>query len=350
MLKVFIGQPIPNLPIADVIRPNFGAVGLDRWTERHVQLNTPVLELVKTPEEADFLLITHNYNAVCGNAEYLRSFKTLSRKLNKKVIVFFPGDSSQEVPIENAIVFRNSQYRSTLKKNEIILPGFVEDLGANLELKPRMKSNDKATVGFCGWADFHSTADYLKFWAKSLPTTLASLFNRKVLIKQKGLWWRRKVIKNLSNSKKINTNFIIRKSYSGNEKTIELDPRIARQEYIDNILGCDFTLCIKGDGNFSTRFFETLSLGRIPLLVDTECVLPLEEVIDYSQIILRVNWKDLSKLDSIVADFYAKVTPDQFSEMQKKARETFEKYLRLDAYFKTISKKEYYEKGNAMAH
>ena len=38
------------------------------------------------------------------------------------------------------------------------------------------------------------------------------------------------------------------------------------------------------------------------------------------------------KLDKIVAEFHSKVSPEEFKNMQKKARGAYEKYLRIDKY------------------
>ena len=40
----------------------------------------------------------------------------------------------------------------------------------------------------------------------------------------------------------------------------------------DNLYG----LCVRGFGNFSFRLGETLMMGRIPILIDTECILPFD--------------------------------------------------------------------------
>jgi len=98
----------------------------------------------------------------------------------------------------------------------------------------------------------------------------------------------------------------------------------------------DFALSIKGDGNFSLRFFEALSLGRIPLFVNTDCVLPLENIIDYKKFVVFVDHKDIKRIDVILSDFYKNLSDDDFVEMQKQAREAFEKYLRIDSFFKLI--------------
>ena len=84
-------------------------------------MKNPVVELSQTVDEADALLIPHNYNLVRNNTKYLASFEDLAEKSGKKILIFFPGDSAETVPIANAVIFRNSQYRYSLKDNEIIL-------------------------------------------------------------------------------------------------------------------------------------------------------------------------------------------------------------------------------------
>lgn len=339
MMKAFIGQPLPDAPIVELLRPNLGQSGLDRWTERYARLEEPVVELTASPEEADIFVVPHNYNLLVSKADFLRSFEALSEEHGKSVIIFFPGDSAAEVPVKNAIVFRNSQYRSRLRSNEIMMPGYVEDLGKGLPLKPREKrpSSSKPVIGFCGWAYPGTSAARARFNVKAAILDVRYVFgDRLAKLKQKGLWWRKKTIKALSRSKLVDTDFIIRKSYSGNEKTISLDPAEARREYIGNILSSDFTLCVKGDGNFSTRFYEVLSLGRIPLFLDTECVLPLESAVDYSKCVLKVDSEESPRIDKIAADFYAKLSNERFIEMQREARSVFENCLRLDSFFKRV--------------
>ena len=88
-------------------------------------------------------------------------------------------------------------------------------------------------------------------------------------------------IKALRECRDISVNFIIRNSYSSHANTIELLAEEARGQYIDNILKSDLSLAVRGDANISCRFYEILSLGRVPLFVDTDCVLPMENVVDY---------------------------------------------------------------------
>ena len=159
--------------------------------------------------------------------------------------------------------------------------------------------------------------------------------------RKKGLYFRRQALAILKKSDKVATNFVIRTSYSGNAKTLTVDAKQARKDYVDNIKNLDFTLAPKGDGNFSVRFFESLSLGRIPLLIDTDCPLPLEEEIGYDDFILRVSHKDLPHIADRVAAYYSSLTPEDFIEKQKKCREVFEKYLKIDVFFRQVLTQEY---------
>jgi len=77
----------------------------------------------------------------------------------------------------------------------------------------------------------------------------------------------------------------------------------------------------------SCRFYEILSLGRIPLFIDTDCVLPLEDIISYEDFMLRIDYKNIDNICKAVDDFYSKTGDEDFLKMQKNAREVYEKYL-----------------------
>jgi hypothetical protein len=75
-------------------------------------------------------------------------------------------------------------------------------------------------------------------------------------------------------------------------------------------------------------------MGRIPVVPDTDIVLPLENLIDYSKIIVRVPPNRIDNTPRLVRDFYDSLNDTQWEARQRLARETFEKYLRLDAFFR----------------
>ena len=69
-----------------------------------------------------------------------------------------------------------------------------------------------------------------------------------------------------------------------------------RREYVENLRECDIALCVRGDANASQRFYEALSASRIPLFLDTDCVLPLEEVISYDDFMIRVPSREIADI------------------------------------------------------
>tara|TARA_Y100001934_G_C12304001_1_gene751443 strand:- start:281 stop:1411 length:1131 start_codon:yes stop_codon:yes gene_type:complete len=70
-------------------------------------------------------------------------------------------------------------------------------------------------------------------------------------------------------------------------------------EMIKMIKNTLITLCPRGAGMNSMRFYESLSFGRIPLLISDGCVLPFENRINYSDIIYRLNENEINEINEI---------------------------------------------------
>lgn len=344
MINVYIGRLL-DLSYLPLLYPNLGIKIKDsnpfmRNAFKHYK--SPVLKIVDDVKEADYILIPHNYFLINNNEEYLNGLTALSKKYNKRIIIFAHGDSTADINIPNSVIFRTSRYKSELSDNEIIMPAYVEDLADYAEFKYRNKDHKLPVIGFCGWAGSNTLKSAMKYWIRNIIFDLKSLVTTNPIYntRKKGMWFRRKAIKILSNSKIIENNFIIRKSFSGHKSTIEMPTEQARREYIDNIKNSDFTLTLKGDGNFSFRFYEVISASRIPLFIDTDCSLPLENVIDYKSFVLFINDKDLNEADKLVVEFYNKINNEEFIAMQQKARDAFENFLRIDKFFEYMFLKE----------
>lgn len=338
MLKIYIGDLIPGLPYLPFLRPNLAAgskvSNLFSELDAFSSISKPFFEITKSSSSADYLLIPHNYFALKDHPDVISHFTDLSRGLKKKIIIFALGDLNEHVPIGNSIIFRTSQYRCELKPNEVIVPAFSTDILQGRQISFRNKG-DKAIVGFCGWAQFQTFNQKAKFLIKSFITKGA---------KKQGIYFRIKAMSVLAKSSLVRTNFLIRSSHYGNKKTITGDPIVARKEYINNILESDFVLAPKGDGNYSVRFYEALSLGRIPLLIDTDTPLPLENILRYDEFSLIVNYKDIKNLPEIISDYYSKMTNEKFILMQKKAREAYKGLLCAEAFFRRVFCADFLEK------
>lgn len=340
-ISVYIGEMVPNKQTDLPVLHSLFNSSVRRRNELFFRAATQcitedVFEVVSDPSHADYFLLPYNYHMSLKYPGYFDRFAASAHDWNKQMIIFEYSDFHESIPVDNAIVFRTSLYRHTKKNNEYIVPPFVEDLGKEGILI--RKKSDKPTISFCGWANYSTKSSHLKsflynVWLDFWTTTTHRPYLRAY---KKGLYFRAMAIKKLLKSPLIRTSFIIRKSYSGHRKTIEIDPQRARDEYVQNIRDSDFVLAIKGDGNYSQRFYEAMSLGRIPLFVDTDCVLPAESQIEYSDFIFRINFDDLSEIDRKISDFYQNITNEEFERMQLAARKVFEQHLRGDAFIKYI--------------
>lgn len=288
--------------------------------------------IVDTVEDADFIIVPQAIKKLTSaHYQYLLEISSFAKSVDKKILIFLSGDYCHRIhiPFENMYVFKASVYRHQRTKNEIVFAPFVEDLGHKHGQTFRSKSK-LPTISFCGYAGLKSIRAHVKFY---LETFWFDLTNRPIY--KRGIWWRKKAMRILTEDTRLHTSFIIRSSFSGNSTTASKDADSLRREYVENIITSDFVLCPKGDANYSSRFYETLSLGRIPVVIDTDMVLPFENQIDYSACIIRVPYQEVNRVGDYIMERWEKMTDQDFERMQEAARNAFVTYLRYDAYFNT---------------
>lgn len=90
-----------------------------------------------------------------------------------------------------------------------------------------------------------------------------------------------------------------------------------------------FFLCPRGYGLNSLRFFETLSFGRIPILISDHAKLPLQNTIDYNKIMIRLPEKEIHKLSEYVIKF---MDENDMKKASKLARQTWMRYFRIYSF------------------
>ncbi|MBD2593969.1 exostosin family protein [Nostoc spongiaeforme FACHB-130] len=94
-----------------------------------------------------------------------------------------------------------------------------------------------------------------------------------------------------------------------------------------------FTLCPRGLGRTSFRLYEAISVGSIPIYIwDDMEWLPYQDVLDWSEIAISVNIKDLDKIPQLV---YAHSQEDIFRKQQLMA-ELYSKFFTLEGVCKNI--------------
>lgn len=260
-------------------------------------------------------------------------------KACKPLFVDGAGDVEPPLDVPNAYVLRIGGYRFIDEPGRITVPTLVDDLLERCEkgeLKIRQKqSAEKPMVGFAGWAEL-SLKQKMRTMLKESPIRLRAMFDHRYTTMTKGIFWRAKSIRILQGSPRVTLNLKSRQSFSGSTKTAHGSLEKLRREFVDTILGSDYGLEVRGDPNASNRLFEVCALGRIPILIDTERNLPWSDVLDYREFCLIVDYHDINRLADIVADFHAEVTPERFEKMQRRAREVFVQYFRMNSLMKHI--------------
>jgi hypothetical protein len=283
--------------------------------------------------EAEAIVIPNTFaDSTAEVAAYVQTYADLGEKLGMPVFVFSFGDLNDQSRFDPRVyVFRQSVYRSTMQAKDIVVPTLTGDNGiGGITLRQKQKV---PVVSFCGQAGYKTTQQEIKYHVKVWLWKLKALGDPLLRARTVGVYWRKKMLHACVRSPLVQHLFIMRKSFSGAYRTIELDPAQARKEFIDSIVNSDFVLAPKGDGNYSNRFLEALSLGRIPILLDTDTVLPFEEEIDYEQVVVRVPMEQVQDTSKLVRAWYDSLDEEEWKLRQVAARELYVRVLRLDSFF-----------------
>lgn len=264
--------------------------------------------------------------------EYVRACADQCEQAGKPLLMFACGDLTDRITFDSrAYVLRYSVYKSEMRASDIVIPTLTNDpLKSTLSIRPKQ---EVPLVSFCGQGGYQTKTQWLKFYVKTARYQILGLIRPRARARILGVYWRRIMMTACLRSKLVRTNFIIRRSFSGAVRTIELDPEQAHTEFVNSIIESDFVLAPKGDGNYSNRFLEALALGRIPVLLDTDTVLPLENDLIYGPYIVRIPMNDADKTPRYIRAWYDALSEEEWKSIQVRARELFETRLRFDSFF-----------------
>ncbi len=278
--------------------------------------------------------------------EQIKPFSEAAEQSGKKSFVFLGSDVDFfDVKIKNSIVFCNTLYQSKRKSNEHGYTFFFEDFIQKYYQNdlPLRSKQPVPVIGFCGYAPplaqkfgiykvkeaFRLLINYMGFM-KKFPSFSAHSYRVRALLS---------VLK----SKKVRNNFIIRSNfgfggpvgglYPGGVK--ELNDSF-REAYVKNIIESDYTLCVRGYGNNSIRFFEALCCGRIPVFVNTDCVLPFDFIIDWKKYCVWIEESEISQIPEKVLAFHNSKTPEEFQELQMNIRNIWKEYFTPEGFFNKL--------------
>lgn len=204
---------------------------------------------------------------------------------NKKIVIFFgnDNDSSYNIPNKMGIVFRSSGLLSEAKDNVFGLPTI------NLDLFSKNYISKKLSISFCGYFG----SDILEYQTR---ITVVNKFLKEIPKK---------------------CDFIINSSWGYLNEPLR---------FYKNIRNNLYGLCIRGGGNFSFRLGEVLMMGRIPILIDTNCILPFKNLIPYDTNFIRIPIQEIDSMVNIIENYHESHTEEELIQIQKENRVIWETY------------------------
>jgi len=286
--------------------------------DRYAETGAALFEL--TPlDRADLAVFPAGWSEI--SAPSAEPFVEAARAAGKPAAVFVGTDEHKTVPHDGALVFQTSLLRSSRRSNEYAQPAWSEDfvsahLGGRLPIRRR---GPRPVVGFCGLAPSRRG---LLSRLRAHPTHTSI---------------RARALRLLSEHGGIETNFVERERFLGGAITrgrLDLAAmKRVRDEYVQNMVESDYILCSRGAGNFSYRLYETLSCGRIPIFVDTDCVLPYDFAAPWREHLVWVDESQLASVGVRVAEFHEALGDGEFEELQRSCRRLWEEYIAPEGFF-----------------
>lgn len=326
--------------LADVLRPFWKAPPITDEERRAVYgPQVDRLTLVDEPDAADLWVLPMNWNFYYRTDQVDRAvtFVNRARAAGKGVVSWVTGDRGVPVPVEDVYVFRASGYASKRLESQYATPVVIRDPFMELGVETiRVRAKGAVpVVGFCGQAGDPFWKLPLKLGAIALRNLAyhARLRHEEPQALQVPTALRARVLKLLREDPGIDTRFLLRRGYKG--RGDPLGPEVARREFLYNISCSDYTLCVRGSGNFSQRLYETLAMGRIPILINTDCILPWDDLIAWREYCVWVEEEDLKNIGESLRAFHDSLTPEAFVRRQQAARKLWDDRLSYSGFFST---------------
>ena len=258
------------------------------------------------------------------------------------VVVWVDGDQEVDLDHPAALLFEQGPLASrTLRRAQVrawpvLIHDYVEELyGGHLAPTPR---GDRPVVGFCGQATagVGGRARLLAVKLRDHARHALGRTDRRGAPLASHLRLRGRALRALEADPRVVTDFVIRDRYRAGVESLE--ERVDRTqsssaEFFDNIARTQYTVCVRGGGNFSKRLYETLCLGRIPVIVDTDQLLPWQGTVAWEELAIVVPAAELDTLADRVVRHHASLDDAQFLAAQLACRELWLTRLSVPGFF-----------------
>ena len=275
-------------------------------------------------DEAELAVLPVRWNDVSRNptrAAQARAAMAAAAAAGLSTLVVHNHDSPAplDLPEAHTVVLRWSLLASRRRSNEHVLPaGWFRTVPGNASattFTPR-PWRDRPVVGFRGAVADASAADVVR---GRFEAVRAGTWNV-------GWMWRRRALDILAQASGLTLEAETFPAYFAGAPRDQRDD--VYEEYVAHLLASDYVLCVRGAGNFSHRLYETLAVGRIPIILDTNLALPLEDEIDWRTLGVWVPLREIDSMGDRIRAFHAGVRGDRaFAAAQERCWRTYHEIL-----------------------
>ena len=272
------------------------------------------LATTKHFEEANLILVPHEWQDIRKNREYLGYIKEISKEI--PTLIFNTGDVSPPVSLKNITQIRTFLHPGESDQGKIVIPYPV----LSREFKIR-EWDTIPKVGFMGQLPRISPGSLISRPKPSIryPIKSSSYLSRRLALAK---------LRKLGPT--VNVDLVIRPSFTAHHKNRNLISH--SEEFQNQLFDCDYILCPRGYGNTSIRFYEALSAGKTPILVESEGGMPrLIEGREWGNHILSVDLKSKWQ-DIILQDWKTLSNGDSYLNRQLSNLDLFNSVIDFDSY------------------
>lgn len=305
-------------------------------------------ELVDRISECDLAILPstlHRY-VTDGTQRLACQFAEKAAAAGKPVVVFHERDYDFKLPFANGFLF-SPTIEGPAGPQEFALPGWVPDhLPGGARPRTWMP---RPVVGFCGWVrrpDLRGRlTNVLRMFVPPFDRKQAGPFRASLTEVYRHRYLRGEMVDILRCSREIETNFVLRDRFlngfleagaAGNVQRREQIRDRAFAEFVENMEQSTYVLCVRGIGNYSLRFYETLAMGRIPLFINTNCVLPYSDFIDWGARMPWVEWQDRDHAGRRLLAYHGSLAAGELEDRQRDLRALWEEWLSPDGFFRNF--------------
>ncbi|WP_044398990.1 exostosin family protein [Lacinutrix sp. Hel_I_90] len=296
-------------------------------------------EVVESIAACDIIVMPIDYTRFIKHKKAFDALLKASKTNHKPLWIYTAGDFGFTNYIKNSYTFRLGGFDSTLSDTNFIMPAFIND--PYVAQMPNsfsvLKKTKKPSIGFVG----HAQSGFLKYLKEGVGHLKVGVIRalHRVLVDAQVFYpssvKRAGYLSALLKDNRIDSHFILRNKYRAGV-TSEAEKQKSMIEFYENIFNNAYTFCSRGVGNFSVRFYETLAMGRIPILLNTDCRLPLHTTIDWKTHCVIIEEAEVHKMPAHILAFHEALSSADFENIQHNNREIWKTKLMRHAYFIAI--------------